>query len=98
MGAVPWERWRWEAFGVQCSAAAAGPPCSAAPPPPTARRPTPPIPLRLHLQHKFHRVPVVDDGGKCVGIVTRTDIFWALTQADQEGEDESPVSGHGLAL
>ena len=33
----------------------------------------PPLP-----QHKFHRVPVVDDAGKCVGIVTRTDIFWAL--------------------
>ena len=30
------------------------------------------------LQHKFHRVPVVDDDNTCVGIVTRSDIFWAL--------------------
>lgn len=33
------------------------------------------------LQHKIHRLPVVDDEGKCVGIITRTDIFWALVGA-----------------
>ena len=36
------------------------------------------------LDNKIHRVPVVDDGGKCVGIVTRTDIFWELaSQSDR---------------
>lgn len=57
------------------------------------RRPCP-----LPLCPQFHRVPVVDDDGKCVGIVTRSDIFWALTQADQEADEESPLSQHGLAL
>ncbi|KAI7845324.1 hypothetical protein COHA_001166 [Chlorella ohadii] len=69
---------------------------------------TPPIALKATgkvadaalcmTEHKFHRVPVVDDGGVCVGIVTRTDIFWALTQSDQEGDEETPLSQHGLAL
>jgi CBS domain-containing protein len=40
----------------------------------------------------------VDDDGVCVGIVTRSDIFWALTQADQEADEETPLSQHGLAL
>lgn len=32
----------------------------------------------LMLKHKVHRIPVTDKSGKCVGIVTRTDIFEAL--------------------
>jgi CBS domain-containing protein len=69
---------------------------------------TPPIALKstgkvadaavCMTEHKFHRVPVVDDDGVCVGIVTRSDIFWALTQADQEADEETPLSQHGLAL
>jgi signal-transduction protein with cAMP-binding, CBS, and nucleotidyltransferase domain len=31
-----------------------------------------------HLQNKIHRVPIVDEDGKAIGIVTRTDLFWAL--------------------
>jgi len=38
-------------------------------------------PLHPHaccaVQNKIHRVPVVEDG-KLVGMVTRTDLFWAL--------------------
>ena len=30
------------------------------------------------LQHKVHRIPIVDYETKVVGIVTRTDIFTAL--------------------
>lgn len=40
----------------------------------------------LMVERKFHRVPVVDDAGACVGIVTRTDIFWALAATTDEGE------------
>jgi len=32
----------------------------------------------LMLKHKVHRIPITDKSGKCVGIVTRTDIFEAL--------------------
>ncbi|KAK9829774.1 hypothetical protein WJX72_007821 [[Myrmecia] bisecta] len=32
----------------------------------------------LMLKHKVHRIPIVDDKAKLVGIVTRTDIFTAL--------------------
>lgn len=51
-------------------------------------------------QRKFHRVPVVaDDGSTIAGIVTRTDIFWALTQTDQEAEDgASYFAEHGLDM
>ncbi|KAI3424931.1 hypothetical protein D9Q98_008315 [Chlorella vulgaris] len=48
----------------------------------------------IMIERKFHRVPVVGDDNQCVGIVTRTDIFWALTQSDQEGE--TPLTQHGL--
>jgi CBS domain-containing protein len=30
------------------------------------------------LKHKVHRIPIVDDKARCIGIVTRTDIFTAL--------------------
>lgn len=45
----------------------------------------------LLLQHKFHRVPVVDDAGKCVGIVTRTDIFWALASDNDRSVGLQPA-------
>lgn len=32
----------------------------------------------LMLKNKIHRIPIVNDGGQVVGIVTRTDIFNAL--------------------
>jgi CBS domain-containing protein len=32
----------------------------------------------LMLKHKVHRIPVVDDQARLIGIVTRTDIFTAL--------------------
>lgn len=48
----------------------------------------------IMIKHKFHRVPVVDDDNTCVGIVTRSDIFWALTQTDQEGD--TLLTEHGL--
>lgn len=32
----------------------------------------------LMLKHKVHRVPIVDDDAKVVGIVTRTDVFTGL--------------------
>ncbi len=38
------------------------------------------------LQHKVHRIPVVDYNTQVVGIVTRTDIFTAL--ALNEGSPE----------
>lgn len=50
----------------------------------------------LMVERKFHRVPVVDDEFKCVGIVTRTDIFWALAQSDQEDDVESLFAQHGI--
>lgn len=55
---------------------------------------------QVMTQHKFHRVPVVaDDGSTIAGIVTRTDIFWALTQTDQEAEDgASYFAEHGLDM
>ncbi|KAL4427639.1 hypothetical protein ABPG75_001728 [Micractinium tetrahymenae] len=71
---------------------------------------TPPIALQaaskvsdaavVMTQRKFHRVPVVaEDGSTIVGIVTRTDIFWALTQTDQEAEDgASYFAEHGLDM
>jgi len=30
------------------------------------------------LKYKVHRLPVVDDSAKLIGIVTRTDIFSAM--------------------
>lgn len=71
---------------------------------------TPPVALKasstvadaamVMTQRKFHRVPVVaDDGSTIAGIVTRTDIFWALTQTDQEAEDgASYFAEHGLDM
>ncbi|KAK3258106.1 hypothetical protein CYMTET_32835 [Cymbomonas tetramitiformis] len=35
----------------------------------------------IMLKHKIHRVPVVDDDGKVVGVCSRKDIFTALGQA-----------------
>jgi len=32
----------------------------------------------IMLKYKIHRLPVKDDAGKIVGMVTRTDIFTAL--------------------
>ncbi|PSC68621.1 inosine-5 -monophosphate dehydrogenase [Micractinium conductrix] len=57
---------------------------------------TPPVALKASgkvtdaakcmVEHRFHRVPVVDNEGMCVGIVTRTDIFFVLSAADQDGD------------
>jgi CBS domain-containing protein len=33
----------------------------------------------IMLKYKVHRLPIVDDNKKCIGMVTRTDIFTALT-------------------
>eukprot|EP00898_Chlorokybus_atmophyticus_P005476 jgi/Chlat1/592/Chrsp103S01027 len=38
----------------------------------------------LMLKNKVHRIPVVDEDGKIMGIVTRTDIFTALMPTDAE--------------
>lgn len=35
----------------------------------------------IMLKHKIHRIPVVDDDGKVVGVCSRKDIFTALGQA-----------------
>ena len=32
----------------------------------------------LMLKHNIHRLPIIEKSGKCIGIVTRTDIFEAL--------------------
>ncbi len=32
----------------------------------------------LMLKHKVHRIPIVDDRARCIGIVTRFDIFTAM--------------------
>jgi CBS domain-containing protein len=32
----------------------------------------------LMLQHRVHRLPVVDHGGRCVAMLTRTDVFRPL--------------------
>lgn len=37
-------------------------------------------------QNHIHRVPVVDGDGKCIGIVTRTDLFWELASASDRTE------------
>lgn len=36
------------------------------------------LPVKLYASAQVHRIPVVDNQAKLVGIVTRTDIFTAL--------------------
>lgn len=50
--------------------------------PPIAAKPTNKVAdaACLMLKHKVHRIPIVDDNAKLVGMVTRTDIFTALAQ------------------
>ncbi|PRW45446.1 partner of Y14 and mago-like [Chlorella sorokiniana] len=47
------------------------------------------------IDHKFHRVPIVDDAGVCVGIVTRTDVFWALAS---DNDRSAFFHEHGIDL
>jgi CBS domain-containing protein len=43
---------------------------------------------RLMLESKIKRLPVVDDGGRLVGIVTRSDLVRAFVRPDDEIENE----------
>lgn len=45
-----------------------------------------PAAAALMLQNDLDRLPVVDPAGRCVGIVTRTDMFWTLA-IDNDGSD-----------
>lgn len=36
------------------------------------------------LQYKIHRIPIVDDSKRVVGMVTRTDLFNALAGRDAQ--------------
>jgi CBS domain-containing protein len=46
----------------------------------------------LMLKHEVHRLPVVDDGGTLVGIITRTDVFNALlSKYKSEASEECVV-------
>ena len=38
------------------------------------------------LKHKVHRIPVVDNDKKVLGIVTRTDVFESLPNSESEVE------------
>lgn len=42
----------------------------------------------IMLKYKVHRLPIVDDKKKCIGMVTRTDIFTALTVDDHNTNRE----------
>jgi CBS domain-containing protein len=43
---------------------------------------------RLMMERGIKRLPVVDDGGSLIGIVTRTDLVRAFTRTDEEIERE----------
>jgi CBS domain-containing protein len=47
------------------------------------------------LDNKIHRVPIVDEDGKAIGIVTRTDLFWALASQSDRAQW---FSEHGIDL
>jgi CBS domain-containing protein len=57
--------------------------------PPVAAAPTSTIndAACLMLKYKVHRIPVVDAGKRCIGMVTRTDVFTALAvESGRESE------------
>ncbi len=49
---------------------------------------TVPKAARLLTEHAIKRLPVVDDEGALIGIVTRTDLVRAFTRSDEEIEQE----------
>lgn len=57
--------------------------------PPVAAAPTSTIndAACLMLKYKVHRIPVVDAGKRCVGLVTRTDIFTAMAVESGRGAE-----------
>lgn len=60
--------------------------------PPVAARPTDTISdaACLMLKYKVHRIPIVDNAKRCVGIVTRTDVFTAMT-VDATGSEQAEM-------
>ncbi|MEU4524646.1 CBS domain-containing protein [Amycolatopsis sp. NPDC024027] len=46
------------------------------------------VAAKLLEQHHFHRLPVVDDTGKLVGVVSRSDLLRVFLRTDQEIRDE----------
>jgi CBS domain-containing protein len=48
--------------------------------------------VALMDKHRIKRVPVVDAGGKPVGVVSRADVLAAFAKAALDAEDEAPLS------
>jgi CBS-domain-containing membrane protein len=46
------------------------------------------VAAKLLEQHHFHRLPVVDDAGKLVGVVSRSDLLRVFLRTDREIRDE----------
>ncbi|WIY00414.1 CBS domain-containing protein [Amycolatopsis mongoliensis] len=46
------------------------------------------VAAKLLEQHHFHRLPVVDEEGKLVGVVSRSDLLRVFLRTDQEIRDE----------
>lgn len=44
---------------------------------------------------QIHRVPVVDDEGRCLGLVTRSDLFWHLAS---QNDRVLWLESHGVDL
>ncbi|WP_242547900.1 CBS domain-containing protein [Amycolatopsis sp. MtRt-6] len=46
------------------------------------------VAAKLLEEHHFHRLPVVDDAGKLVGVVSRSDLLRVFLRTDREIRDE----------
>ena len=78
--------------------------CTAAPLPPASRGPRPPhrrappaLPA-LPRRNDLDRLPVVDPAGRCVGIVTRTDMFWTLVRRGGGGGAAASAGMHAAGV